>query len=695
MPKRGSLRARVRSAGASAYRRGLPRRGHRRRRRQPGARRAPLSDLRRSRGVPEPLSFRAGRVPGRAGRRRRGATDATSPRRQPALRVPGHTRHGADSLAQQRVSLRRSCGPLDFASPPLRLPCSSSAPAPSPVARSRSGRDPTRGNSRPRIDLSHARPASYETHGSVQQIWLTGAAPGEQLQLVDRNDRLVTTAPADAQGSLIFRDVDRGRGYRVAGNGTVGTPVDVLRADEPPASSFYASQQIGPGYGYLQTRDGTLLAMNVTLPGPPENGPYPTVIEYSGYSPANPQSAQPSTLISRAFGYATVGVNIRGTGCSGGAFHVLRDAPIDRRLRRHRDDRRAAVGRARQGRNGRSLVSRHLAAVHRRDAAAASRRDRAALGDRRHRARHAAAGRHPQRRLRAVVGARIAPGTPKPRPRAVRAGPAIASAAATRCARATRSCAARPPTCCSRSPTTRTGTSSPRHSRPELFVDRIEVPVFLAGAWQDEQTGAYFANMLDDFTGTDKAWFSVTNGGHTELARSRHPQPVDRVPADLRRAGGAETAAACECDRGRSSVRKCGNRRSRCRPIASPTRRRSRPRERPSKPTRACASCSRTAREANPASRTRGSRAASRAGRYRVPRRAPGTSTTGSALVDRAPRTDAADVYTYDPSRAQSTTLPGNRHRLDLAAVAAVEVDVAARRQRRRVRDRAARRPTR
>src|SRR4029079_9008458 len=51
---------------------------------------------------------------------------------------------------------------------------------------------------------------------------------------------------------------------------------------------------------------------------------------------------------------------------------------------------------------------------------------------------------------------------------------------------------------------------------PELFVDRIHVPVFLAGAWQDEQTGPYFANMLDKFTGTDKVWFSLTNGAHTD-----------------------------------------------------------------------------------------------------------------------------------------------------------------------------------
>ena len=44
----------------------------------------------------------------------------------------------------------------------------------------------------------------------------------------------------------------------------------------------------------------------------------------------------------------------------------------------------------------------------------------------------------------------------------------------------------------------------------------IEVPVFLAGAWQDEQTGGHFANMLGGFTGTDHFYASLTNGLHTE-----------------------------------------------------------------------------------------------------------------------------------------------------------------------------------
>jgi putative CocE/NonD family hydrolase len=70
-------------------------------------------------------------------------------------------------------------------------------------------------------------------------------------------------------------------------------------------------------------RDGTTLALHAILPGPAENGPYPTVIEYSGYDPANPDSPQPSTLLTSILGYAAVGVNMRGTGCSGGAFQYF------------------------------------------------------------------------------------------------------------------------------------------------------------------------------------------------------------------------------------------------------------------------------------------------------------------------------------------------------------------------------------
>jgi hypothetical protein len=53
------------------------------------------------------------------------------------------------------------------------------------------------------------------------------------------------------------------------------------------------------------------------------------------------------------------------------------------------------------------------------------------------------------------------------------------------------------------------------------FVGKITVPTYLAGAWQDEQTGGYFANLLDKFTGTKDAWFTAQNGNHTDALDPR------------------------------------------------------------------------------------------------------------------------------------------------------------------------------
>jgi len=51
---------------------------------------------------------------------------------------------------------------------------------------------------------------------------------------------------------------------------------------------------------------------------------------------------------------------------------------------------------------------------------------------------------------------------------------------------------------------------------PSTFVDRIDVPVFLAGAWQDEQTGGHFPTMLSNFTSAPVTRFTLVNGNHTE-----------------------------------------------------------------------------------------------------------------------------------------------------------------------------------
>jgi predicted acyl esterase len=100
----------------------------------------------------------------------------------------------------------------------------------------------------------------------------------------------------------------------------VSAPVRVLAESDTPPQSFYDNQQLQTGFGFITTRDGTKLGATIRLPGPPDQGPYPTVIEYSGYDPSNPNTPQPSTQIAQLLGYATVGVNVRGSGCSGGAF---------------------------------------------------------------------------------------------------------------------------------------------------------------------------------------------------------------------------------------------------------------------------------------------------------------------------------------------------------------------------------------
>ena len=81
------------------------------------------------------------------------------------------------------------------------------------------------------------------------------------------------------------------------------------------------------GFGYIVTRDGTTLGANVILPGPADGGPYPTVVEYSGYAPSNPKDTTFGQLFN-SLGYAYVGVNMRGTGCSGGSFRFFEEAQV-------------------------------------------------------------------------------------------------------------------------------------------------------------------------------------------------------------------------------------------------------------------------------------------------------------------------------------------------------------------------------
>ncbi|MGH9084796.1 MAG: CocE/NonD family hydrolase [Acidimicrobiales bacterium] len=71
--------------------------------------------------------------------------------------------------------------------------------------------------------------------------------------------------------------------------------------------------------GYLTMADGTQLAYTVVRP--PGPGPYPTLFEYSGYDPGRePDSGYIRQFVEEDGGYAYLGVNLRGTGCSEGTF---------------------------------------------------------------------------------------------------------------------------------------------------------------------------------------------------------------------------------------------------------------------------------------------------------------------------------------------------------------------------------------
>ena len=188
--------------------------------------------------------------------------------------------------------------------------------------------------------------ASFQVRESVEQLAVTHAPPGIELGVLDQSGALVKKGTTDALGSLVFRTIPPKDGYVVLTTGAMPAIPEESRhlqvksvSGSQPSTAFYSNQKLVAGFNYITTRDGTTLSAYVTLPGPIENGPYPTVVDYSGYAPSQPGAPipgfgflcdalpivcdapnDPSALLAGLFGYATVSVNIRGTGCSGGAY---------------------------------------------------------------------------------------------------------------------------------------------------------------------------------------------------------------------------------------------------------------------------------------------------------------------------------------------------------------------------------------
>jgi predicted acyl esterase len=183
--------------------------------------------------------------------------------------------------------------------------------------------------------VADAASPGLSAQGSAEQVYVTGASPHARVALLGSAGQTVQTKHADSLGGVLFRDVKPGRGYRVrvAPRGAESGPLTVHSdAATPWDPSIYNQKLPTDGYGYLTTRDGTKLAIDVRLPTDipsqlgvpvhvPNLGQYPTLIEYSGYGYADPSSPQNGiAILANLMGFAVVDVNMRGTGCSGGAY---------------------------------------------------------------------------------------------------------------------------------------------------------------------------------------------------------------------------------------------------------------------------------------------------------------------------------------------------------------------------------------
>ena len=186
---------------------------------------------------------------------------------------------------------------------------------------------------------SAASASAFSAHGSVEQVYVTGLAPSAQMSLLGPNGETIATQSADSLGGLLFRHVAPGSKYRVKllSPSEESGPIKVYTQKAAPWDRPVYRQSIpDSGYGYLTTRDGTKLAIDVHMPGLPEgaslhkklhamaSGKFPTLIEYAGYGYANPKGPESGiAAVANLMGFAVVDVNMRGTGCSGGAFNYF------------------------------------------------------------------------------------------------------------------------------------------------------------------------------------------------------------------------------------------------------------------------------------------------------------------------------------------------------------------------------------
>ena len=371
--------------------------------------------------------------------------------------------------------------------------------------------------------VAQAQPMS--AHGSAEQAYAVGLRPNRTVTLLNAHGKKVAARKADSLGGVVFRNVTPGKGYRMRQDGVSSTNLTVFSdRPAPPSTKIYDQTIPTSGYGYLTTRDGTKLAIDVRLPAGP--GPYPTLVEYAGYGYADPAGAESGiSQIANLLGFAVVDVNMRGTGCSGGSFDyfeplqsldgydVVETVAHQPWVLHHK------VG----------MLGISYGAISQLFVAATDPPDLDAIAplstiD------NTATTLYPGGILN--TGFAVAWGEQRQHD----AEPASATGGQPW---ALKQIEAGDQTCKSNQVLHGEATNllgqirANSHYRPAVanplspitFVHKIHVPTYLACQWTDEQTGGHCADLAQHFTGTGNKWFTFTNGVHAD---SLDPDTFDR-----------------------------------------------------------------------------------------------------------------------------------------------------------------------
>jgi uncharacterized protein len=385
---------------------------------------------------------------------------------------------------------------------------------------------------------------SFTARGSVEQVYATDLPSGAQVSLLDAAGQTVATRNANDLGGTLFRNVTPGDGYRVrldSANETSGPLTVLTKQSAPPSAEVYNQPIPSDGYGYLTTRDGTKLAYSVHPPGDAANAlgidlpqnpvgdsvPSPTLIEYSGYGYARPEGPVSGiATLANLMGFTVVDVNMRGTGCSGGAFDFFEPLQsLDGYDVIETVARQPWVAHHKVGMLGISYggISQLFTAQTQPPSLAAitplSVIDQVQTTlypggvlntgfavnwalERQHEALPAGPDSgQPWAYQRIQEGDQVCADNQALHPEAVDLMAKI---------------------------------RENDHYVPEVadplspitFVDKINVPVFMACQWTDEQTGGHCPTLAQRMTGTDKKWFTYTNGTHVD---SLSPETYNRL----------------------------------------------------------------------------------------------------------------------------------------------------------------------